>query len=332
MSGRWLAADAGPDPADVARRAAWWRAREASLQHAPPQVRAALDAPGAPRPADVHALLDAFLPLEALTLDVHGLLRAWFGAALEALGARLDDGLLGSARSWLDVRTWLPGAPPLPAALVAALADPDRAHELVFALFCSARLGSGWGRYPAALAAAVAACRPAAGGPIRAWDAGCATGEGSWELALALASRFPGRAVQVVGTTPWPLERLMARRAAWPHDPRRTAAHAARLADAPARCRVRFELGDLAAGAPGGPFDLVVCHGVLGEAIAAPAAQRLALGRLAGALAPAGALSLADAFRADRAAAAAALAREELSARGLRAGPGGCYVRGDTPA
>ncbi len=63
MSDLWVEARApGPDPGDVARRAAWWREREATLAAAPAALREALSGEG-PRPPEVHGWLDTYLHL-----------------------------------------------------------------------------------------------------------------------------------------------------------------------------------------------------------------------------------------------------------------------------
>ncbi|MGE0706423.1 MAG: hypothetical protein AB7N76_15225 [Planctomycetota bacterium] len=318
----WLTPGSGPDLDDLAARIAWWDARGASfLAHAPPGLRAADDARA--RPAEAHARCEGFLSLEALRGELGWALHAWFGPALAALEVDLATSSLGGARSWLDLRAALPSLPgpslpgpslpgpslpgpePLPAALLRRCASARGAHDLLFELFCAPRLGASLERYPARLAALAAATRGRA--RLRVWDAGCGAGESTWALAFALAAG--GAEVEALGTTPWPLERLMAERAAFPHDPARTAALAAFLAAGPrARCAVSFAAHDLRAPAPGGCWDVVACHGVLGGALQGPVLAP-ALAGLAAAVAPGGLLSITDAFRDDlRAPVASALA------------------------
>lgn len=328
MSAPWLERAGGPDPADVARRAAFWRAREAGLTGTP--LAALLEGSSDARPAEVHGWVERHLPLEAVARDAHALIRAWFGPALDAQGVELEAGTLGRARSWLEARDWLPRlegrALAWPSQLLAPLGAAERACALAFALFDPRPFGSGLGRYPARLAALAA--QRLDGAPLRVWDAGCATGEGTWELAAALARAHSERPVEALGTTPWPLELLMARRGERPHDPARSAALARFVAElsqaAPGRVTVRFERGDLARDPAPGAFELVACHGVVGGALEGEDAAR-ALETLATAVAPGGLLSLTDRFRADRAAAAAAQARALAQRRGFVAIEPGVY-------
>lgn len=324
MSPLWLEPGEGPDPAELRARVAWWEAREAALRE---QGEPELLGPARERPAEAQGRLDTFLPLATLRAELAGLLLRWFGPALEELGVDPARGVLGGARSWLEVRAWLPslGESALPSQLVARLASARAAHDLLFELFCSSRWGAAFGRYPAQLARVVEASRGLGRRHLRVWDAGCATGEGTWELASALAQT--AERVEALGTTPFALEQRMAERRARPHDPAATERLAAFLATAPLdRIDVSFARGALPAERPAGSWDVVACHGVLGEAIAEPGDQRRALETLAGALAPGGLLSLSDRFREDRSAAARRLAQESASRLGLREVSAGLYA------
>lgn len=297
----WLPARPGPDPAWLAARVAWWQAREAAaLAHAPGAV-----APAAPT-AEAHRQARAWLPLGPLREDLDDALRAWFD--LDALDLDLAATDLGRWRSWPDARARLPGVRrfALPSGLLLTLAAPDPARDLLFELAAPPAIGSTLGRYGARLAR-LAALAPGA----TAWDVGCGTGEGTWELALALP---PG--ADVVGTTPCPLQRLMAERRDRPHDPARGAALRALVGDAPGRA-VRFVRHDLLRDPPPGAFHAIACHGLLGEGIAAPADVASAVAALAGALAPGGVLSVVDRFRDDHHARAAAQVAAAAQAAGL---------------
>jgi len=324
----------GPTPADLERRVAWWRAREGALERdGPPGLARALLGPDRPPDAlgpGAHAEADGWLDGGLLRRELHGVLRARFGPALDRLGVDLERGELARARSWLDARRRLPtlDARARPSAALAALADDAAALALLCALFAPPAHGAAFGRYPERLAELA---RRLGGRPrVRAWDAGCATGEGTWELAAALLEAGVGR-VEVAGTDAAPLVALMAARREQPHDPAATerlrAFRAARpaLGDA-ARCRVAFAAADLRAGPPGGPCDLVVCHGVLGEGVGVDDVPA-AVAALAAGLAPGGLLSVADRFRSDRSAEAAAAVAATAAAADLAAPSPGLYVR-----
>lgn len=314
-----LSPGAGPDPAQLAARVGWWRDRERDLiRHGGPDV----EPPGLVIPAAEHARCEAWLPVDVVRRDVHTILRAHFAAPLDALGVDLRTLALARSRSWLDARARVPllARHLVPSELLASLADARAAHDLLFALAAPPRAGSTLGRYAPELAALAAALQPAQGVRLAAWDVGCATGEGTWELAGALLATHQA-GVDVVGTTPCPLERLLAERRARPHDPARAEALEALAAGLP-RAKVRFERADVRDGPPaGGPFDAITCHGLLGEGLDDEADVTLAVGALKDALAPRGLLSVADRFRADRSERARALVR--AAAAGLtEVGPG----------
>ncbi|RMG15662.1 MAG: class I SAM-dependent methyltransferase [Planctomycetota bacterium] len=317
----WLPAHRAPE---LGERVAWWRAREEALRrHGPLRL---LRAGPSPRTPGIHRRLEAWLPFGTWREDVYEALRAWFGPALEELGVRLERGALAHARSWVDARAWLPplGVHRFPSEALAALDEPEAAHELLFALYAPPRWGAALGRYPDRLARLVEAL--AGRRRLRAWDVGCATGEGTWEFAAALGAH---RSLEVVGSTPWPLERLMAERGVRPHDPAASAALAsfrrAHAEDLAGAC-VRFVVHDLRAGPLPGAFDAVLCHGLLGGLLRGADAER-AFAHLAGALAPGALLSVADRFREDRARTARAQVRASAERAGLEELEPGLYRR-----
>jgi hypothetical protein len=323
-----LAAGAGPDPAQLAARVGWWRDRERDLvRNGGPDV----EPPGLVIPAAEHARCEAWLPVDVVRRDVHTALRAHFAEPLDALGVDLRTLALARSRSWLDARARVPllARQLVPSTLLESLADACAAHDLLFALAAPPRAGSTLGRYAAELDGLVLALGPRLAVDVRpsAWDVGCATGEGTWELARALlAARPAAGGVDVIGTTPCPLERLLAERRARPHDPPRAAALEALAAGLGPRARVRFERGDVRDGPPrGGPFDAITCHGLLGEGLDGEADVKRAVAVLADALAPGGLLSVADRFRADRRERARALVR--AAAAGLTEVGAGLYRR-----
>lgn len=228
--------------------------------------------------------MNDWLPIETFTREVHSLLRTWFRVDLERLDVDLSRGVLAQARSWLDARELLPSfSSSLPSEAIERIGgDPRVAHDLLFELFAPPRLGAALGRYPERTRELVSRSK----GWVRLWDAGCATGEGTWELACALAEA--GCIVVAIGTTPWPLERLMAERTSRPHDPERARPLRRLVTAAPLdRVTVRFMTADVRAARPPNPydaFDVVTCHGVLGGILSAPEDIRLALANLAAAV------------------------------------------------
>jgi SAM-dependent methyltransferase len=308
----WIQPERGPAPDALASRLAYWEGLErAFLTHAPPGLR--WGALPTARPSGPHILCERWLPLEVLRDEVWVLIAEWFGPALAEHEVDLGVSSLGRARSWLDARAQLPslGELRLPSQLLRRFTQAASAHDLVFELFSAPQLGRGLERHAAALQAAV---REAPSRPLVAWDAGCAAGESTWALATTLANA--GREAEVWGTSPWPLELLMATRREFPHDPQRTAtlrSAVASLQATPAAVEVRFERGDLLDGAPPRSFDLISCHGLLGGAIAETHQLTRALEHLTGALAPGGVLSIQDTFREDVHARALAQARRAIS-------------------
>ncbi len=297
----WLAAEPGPAPDALAGRVAYWEGLErAFLAHAPAGLR--WGALPTARPPAPHARSERWLPLELLRDEVAYLLEEWFGPALAALEVDLATSSLGRARSWLDARAQLPslGEGRLPSQLLRRCERAETAQALLFELFAAPRLGRGLTRHPDSLRTA-AALATASGRPLRAWDAGCASGESTWALARALVEAG-AREVEVLGTSPWPLELLMAERCTFPHDPERSRAFqeaAAAARRGAGALRVHFARGDLLQGTPAGSFDLICCHGLLGGAISGASELRRALAHLAGALRAGGVLSIQDTFRDD---------------------------------
>lgn len=340
--GPWLRPGPGPSPERLRARSAWWAAREARL---PARLRALLE-PGDPLapppralPPGVHAELERWLPWSLLRREGAAALGAWFGASGAGQGIEPVGDAWREARSWLDARRRLRVARALagPAALCAALGELEFAWRLCCESHAPARHGAALGRHAERLRALAARATghahegTPAGARLRAWDAGCATGEGTWELAAALLEAGAAR-VEVLGSDLDPLVVAMAERRARPHDPAAAAALREWLAERPLlgdphRCAVRFVAHDLRAGPAAAGLDLVTCHGLLGEGVRGPAALRAALGALAGALRPGGLLSLGDTFRADRARAARELAAHVAPELGLAPLEDGVWAR-----
>ena len=136
--------------------------------------------------------------------------------------------------------------------------------------------------------------------PLRAWSAGCATGEEAYSLAACLLDLLPSRRIEVLGTDL--LERnLTAARVgiygAWSRRPSGPILHPLFADDAQGsttvskrvRALTRFSLHNLLEPAPG-TFELIFCRNVL--IYFSPEASQVALRHLAGALAPGGTLFL----------------------------------------
>ncbi len=135
-------------------------------------------------------------------------------------------------------------------------------------------------------------------GPLRAWSAGCATGEEAWSLAACLKSEAPGREIEVLGTDMIERHLRTARAGVYrgwsvrPSGPMlypatRTDKDAVRVLDA-LRPSTRFEQHNLLDPPPPGRFDVIFCRNVL-VYFTAESADRV-LANLTSALAPRGLL------------------------------------------
>jgi chemotaxis protein methyltransferase CheR len=135
---------------------------------------------------------------------------------------------------------------------------------------------------------------------VRAWSAGCATGEEAYSLAACLLEAMPPDAtVDVVGTDLLERNLKVARQGvygAWSCRPSGPSLHAL-LREQPSgrmavtervRRATRFELHNLLDRSPNGPFDLILCRNVL--VYFSPGAVRTVMPHLLEALAPGGAL------------------------------------------
>jgi SAM-dependent methyltransferase len=304
LAERWLD-DRGLAPGDLDDRLAFWRAREASFV-----ARAEFDLEG-PGPAvsrELRGRCETWFPVERIARDARAALEARFGPALAALDPEWRDDALARAESWADLRRALASLAheALPSRWLQRLArDRDAAEALAFEAHDPRTHGCGFDRYPTTLE------RIAALGGERAWDAGCGTGEGTWDLAAAL----PG--AQVVGTTTSPFELLMARRRGRPHDRARTLALRARTDGLAREGRVAFERGDVRVEAPAGDFDVVLVAGVLGGVLHRREEIASALRSIARALAPGGRAFVVDRFRDDLHARAARIIEDEARGAGL---------------
>src|SRR5207237_982324 len=135
---------------------------------------------------------------------------------------------------------------------------------------------------------------------VRAWSAGCGTGEEAYSIAACLLDAMPrGATVAVLGTDLLERNVAAARDAlygAWSRRPSGPQLHplfreqpgGKALIEDRVRQVTRFHLHNLLEQAPAGPFDLVLCRNVLG--CFSPEAVRVAVQHLVDVLAPGGAV------------------------------------------
>ena len=138
---------------------------------------------------------------------------------------------------------------------------------------------------------------------LRAWSAGCATGEEAYSLAASLLqARPPGSAtrIDVLGTDVDPDKLAIACRGTYGRWSTRAPAAWPALQPGPAgtlqvreevRQRTRFQEHNLLDAAPPGAFDIILCRNVL--MYLTPAARRGVVDRLTRSMAPGGLLMLA---------------------------------------
>ncbi len=135
---------------------------------------------------------------------------------------------------------------------------------------------------------------------VRAWSAGCATGEEAYSIAACLLDAMPGPAtVEVLGTDLLERNVSAAREGlygTWSRRPSGPQLHPLYREQPNGKARIeervrqvtRFQLHNLLEQAPAGPFDLVFCRNVL--VYFSPEAVRAAVRHLVDALAPGGAV------------------------------------------
>ena len=135
---------------------------------------------------------------------------------------------------------------------------------------------------------------------VRAWSAGCATGEEPYSIAACLLDAMPpASSVEVLGTDLLERNVAVAREGvygAWSRRPSGPQLHALFREQPGSKVRIedrvrqvtRFQLHNLLERAPTGPFDLVFCRNVL--VYFSPEAVRVAVQHLLEALAPGGAV------------------------------------------
>jgi SAM-dependent methyltransferase len=252
-------------------------------------------APGLVLTPELRAGYETYLPVAEFAADL----------------ARLGDRLLPHP-SWVPhlLRARDGGACPLPrpdgpASLpdLWALLPEALAGHLCFAadalpaLFCAladpAHFGTAAERYPAQQERFAALCTPHPRGRLRLLDLACGVGLGTFASA-ALAGGRSGCCVDTVGLTLEPLEAWMAAQQSLPHDrPRQR-----RLQDLAAGVSgVHFAAADVRRLPVQGPFDIILCNGLIGGTLLHHGRDLLELlAGCGGALAPAGWLLIANRF------------------------------------
>ncbi len=252
-------------------------------------------APGLVLTPDLHARYETYLPLADFCADL----------------ARLADRVLPHP-SWVPhlLRARRSGTCPLPRAdgpaslpdLWARLPAP-LAGRLCFAaddlaaLFCALadppHFGTDAERYPEQQATLARQCTTLPRSGLRLLDLACGVGLGTF-AAAAQAQRCSNGRVEALGLTLEPLEAWMATHQCLPHDPARQQ----RLQQLAAAVEnVRFAAADVRHLPVQGPFDIVLCNGLVGGTLLqhAPDLRQL-LAACARVLAPGGWLLLSNRF------------------------------------
>ncbi len=228
-------------------------------------------APGLAVEREMRILTEACLPMDEI-VRVFG---RFFFAALK-FPSFLPASIVHNSTDWLDFLQRLQPLVdrPNPALLLQRLmVDEEYRRRFIFANFMPARYGGGFGRYPGQarfLAEWLEANRSRLAAEVRCLDAGCGSGEGTYELAQLLIDKgFPADAIHVLGATLEPLELFAAAHAYFPHDRAREEEYRVRirpLFDCGAAVNISFhleELGRMDSG-EGKGYDIILCNGLLG--------------------------------------------------------------------
>lgn len=259
-------------------------------------------APGAIITTEMRIQAEAHLPLREFTSLLHSALR---------LLCRFSPAQLPVASpaplSWPDLMSRLPfhlqvADPSLLCCIL--MAEPADRLPLIFALFIPRHHGGGFGRYPSQMAFLdhwLKEFRKSRQG-IRCLDAACGSGEGTWELALALErAEFSPSEVTLHGSSLDRVELFAAIHLFFPNAPHRQ--HEVRqrltpLLDAGFADAMEFFPDDLLhPAAVNAPYDLILCNGAVGGPfIHDPDLLKRALSGLVQRLAPNGLLLLQNKF------------------------------------
>jgi len=228
-------------------------------------------APGLAVEREMRILTEAYLPMEEI-LCAFG---RFLSAALKFAPFR-PASILHNSSDWLDILQRLQPlvCRPDPASLLGRLMkDEEYRRRFIFANFMPVRYGGGFGRYPGQtrfLAGWIEANRSRLAAGVRCLDAGCGSGEGTYELAqLLMGNGFAVDSIYVRGATVETLELFAAAHAYFPHDPEREEEYRQRirpLFHCGAAEKISFHLEDLkcndSAGEKG--YDIILCNGLLG--------------------------------------------------------------------
>jgi chemotaxis methyl-accepting protein methylase len=199
----------------------------------------------------------------------------FFSAALK-FPPFLPASIVHNSTDWLDFLQRLQPLVdrPNPALLLQRLmVDEEYRRRFIFANFMPARYGGGFGRYPGQLrflAEWLEANRSRLATEVRCMDAGCGSGEGTYELAQLLIDKgFSADVIHVLGATLEPLELFAAGHAYFPHDREREEEYRLRikpLFDCGAAEKISFQLEDLGIidYAEGKGYDIILCNGLMG--------------------------------------------------------------------
>jgi SAM-dependent methyltransferase len=220
---------------------------------------------------EMRILTEAYLPMNEILSSFD----CFFRKALKFPPFRPASELHNSS-DWLEILQRLQPllCQPNPASLLERLMkDEDYRRRFIFGNFMPARYGGGFGRYSGQagfLAEWLAANRSRLSAAVRCLDAGCGSGEGTYELAqLLLDKGFAVDSIDVRGATVEPLELFAAAHAFFPHDLQREVEFRQRirpLFHCGAAENISFHLEDLkcidSAGEKG--YDIILCNGLLG--------------------------------------------------------------------
>jgi chemotaxis methyl-accepting protein methylase len=219
--------------------------------------------------AEMHRWTEWYLPL----VEVWRIWRTIVSAALKQPATVEPEEFLGMA-SWLAIldrcRQAVPMAPHL--ILEQMLQDAAFRQRMLFAWYVPEQHGGGFNRYPEQLAWLrewLLKRRRQGQNPINCLDAGCGSGEGTYELAAAaLGAGYAVKEIRVVGTTLQPLAVAAAAMCHFPHAETRQAGYQRQIrALLPLEMleRITFRQEDLLSGSQEVErYHLIQCNGLLG--------------------------------------------------------------------
>jgi len=261
-------------------------------------------APGLAVDREMRILTEAYLPLD----EILRVFDRFFSAALK-FPPFLAASIVHDSSDWLDILQRLQPlvGRPNPATLLGTLmVDEEYRRRFIFANFMPARYGGGFGRYPGQalfLAGWLEANRSRLAAGVRCLDAGCGSGEGTYQLAqLLIDNGFAVDSIHVRGATLEPLELFAAAHAFFPHDREREDEFRLRirpLFDCGAAENISFHLEDLGCmdSAEEKGHDIILCNGLLGGPLLHdPEEMRRTVQRLSGRLRYGGILLAASRF------------------------------------